>query len=82
MGEERELYEIRHQMECIFDVLQRLAAAADRLVPEGSERDRIALALFVHSEKLLPARCYELADQWIKERTKQRVQQAEQGRTE
>ena len=82
MGEERELYEIRHQMECIFDVLQRLAAAAERLIPEGSERERIAMSLFVQNSAISTEDAFDQADLWIAERDRQRAQQAEQRRAE
>ena len=72
-------YEIRHQLECIYSLLERLAAV---VLPKGSEREQIALRLFVHTPKAMPDRCYELADMWIAERDRQREKQAEQGRAE
>ena len=74
MSEERELYEIRFQLECMIPSLLCIATALERMIPQGDERERVAFGLFVNSEKLLPARCYELADQWIAERDKQRAQ--------
>ena len=76
MGEERELYEIRHQLECILDVLQRLAMAAEKLVPRGSEREQIALRIYSANTVGADA-AFEYADEWLAERDKQRGQQAE-----
>jgi hypothetical protein len=76
MGEERELYEIRHQLECIFDVLHRLAAAAERLIPEGNEQERIALQSFLHCGGN-PQEGFRSADWFLEERNRQRAKQAE-----
>ena len=75
MSEERELHKLRYQAECIVPILDRIATALERIAPQGSEREQIAFGLFVNSEKLMPSRCYELADAWIAERDKQRLKQ-------
>ena len=82
MSEERELYELRYQVECMVPIMERIATALEKLVPQGSERERVALQLFIHLPKTMADRCYELADMWIAERDRQREKQAEQGRAE
>ena len=82
MSEERELYELRYQVECMVPIMERIATALEKLAPQGSEREQIALRLFVHLPKTMADRCYGLADMWIAERDKQRVAQADQGRVE
>ena len=77
MSEERELYEIRHQMECIYSLLERLAEA---LLPKGSEREQIALRIY-SANTIAADTAFEWADEWLAERDKQRAQ-AEQRRTE
>ena len=82
MCEHRELYEMRFQMECIVPILERIATALERMVPEGSEREQISLRFWTEFMDIMPDRCFALADKWIAERDKQRAQQAEQGRAE
>ena len=79
MGEERELYEIRHQLECIYSLFEQLAAA---LLPKSSEREQIAMSLFVANSAISTEDAFDQADLWITERDRQRAQQAEQGRAE
>ena len=79
MGEERELYEIRHLMECAIPILDRIAMALEKLAPHSSERERIALRLWETLDVEVEA-SFRHADRWIEERDRQRVQQAEQGR--
>ena len=76
MSEERELYEIRHQMECMFSTLERIATALEKLAPQGSEREQVALR--VYSANVIGAdSAFEYADEWIAERDKQRKAQAD-----
>ena len=80
MSEERELYEIRYLMECAIPILDRIAVALEKLAPQGSERERIALQFCVHTEQT-PEEAFRAADWFFAERDKQRAQ-AEQGRAE
>ena len=77
MSEERELYEIRHQNEFVLPILDRIAAALEKLAPKGSERELIALRIYTLLEDVMEDRSFECADAWIAERDKQRAQQAE-----
>ena len=81
MSEERELYEIRYLMECAVPILERIAVALEKLAPQGSERERIALRLWTTLDVEAEA-SFRHADGWIAERDRQRTQQAEQGRAE
>ena len=81
MSEERELYEIRHQLECIYSVLERLMMAAERLAPERGEREQVALQFCLHGGES-PEEGFRAADWFLDVRDKQRAQQAEQGRAE
>ena len=82
MSEERELYEIRYLMECAVPILDRIAVALEKLAPQGSEREQIALQVYTRLEDIMEDRAFECADAWLAERDRQRAQQAEQGRTE
>ena len=81
MSEERELYEIRYLMECAIPILERIAVALEKLAPQGSEREQIALRLWTTLDVEVEA-SFRHADRWIEERDRQRTQQAEQGRAE
>ena len=81
MSEERELYEIRHQNEFVLPILDRIAAALEKLAPKGSERELIALRIYTLLEDVMEDRSFECADAWMKERDKQRAR-IEQGRAE
>ena len=76
MSEERELYELRYQMECITPILERIATALEKLAPQGSEREQIALQSFLHCGGN-PQEGFRSADWFLEERDKQRAQQAE-----
>ena len=82
MSEERELYEIRYLMECAVPILERIAVALEKLAPQGSEREQIALQVYTRLEDIMEDRAFECADAWLAERDRQRAQQAEQGRAE
>ena len=81
MSEERELYEIRYLMECAVPILDRIAVALEKLDPQGSEREQIALRLWTTLDVEAEA-SFRHADGWIAERDRQRAQAAEQGRAE
>jgi hypothetical protein len=81
MSETRELYEIKHEIERITPILDRIARALEKLAPRGSERERIALQLWTTLDVEAEA-SFRHADGWIAERDKHRAQQAEQGRAE
>ena len=80
MSEERELYEIRYLMECAVPILDRIATALEKLAPQGSEREQIAVRVYA-ANTIGADTAFEYADEWIAERDKQRAQ-AEQGRAE
>jgi Na+/phosphate symporter len=81
MSETRELYEIKHEIERITPILDRIARALEKLAPQGSERERIALRLWETLDVEVEA-SFRHADGWIAERDKQRAKQAEERRTE
>ena len=73
-GNSGELRDIAYHIECLVATAERIEKL---LALQGSERERIALQLFIHTPKSMPDRCYELADMWIAERDRQRAKQAE-----
>ena len=81
MSETRELYEIKHEIERITPILDRIAVALEKLAPQGSEREQIALRLFIHAPNVEAEASFYHADAWIEERDRQRAQ-AEHGRAE
>ena len=81
MSEERELYEIRHSLECMVPSVDRIANALESIHLRGSVREQIALRLFVQNSTISAKDSFDQADAWIQERDKQRAQ-AEQGRAE
>ena len=62
----------------IHQILQEMTNLLNRIAPHGSEREQVALALFIHNQKAWPDRCYVLADGWIAERDKQRAKENNQ----
>ena len=71
-----QLGEIINQLYEIDSTLRRAAAALEKLAPQGSEREQVALR--VYSANVIGAdSAFEYADEWIAERDKQRVKQAE-----
>ena len=73
MSEERELYKLRYQAECIVPILDRIATALERMAPQGSEREQIALRVYCQNT-IGADTAFEYADEWIAERNKQRAQ--------
>lgn len=63
-------------LEDLNETLERIATAVEKLVPQGSERERIALRLWSTLDVEAEA-SFRHADGWIAERDKQRAQQAE-----
>ena len=79
MSEERieqQLYDIDCNLNGIAGTLERIANALERMAPQGSERERIALQLWVTLDVEAEA-SFRHADNWIAERDRQRVRQAE-----
>ena len=79
MSEERieqQLYDIDCNLSNIATILDRLATALERMAPQGSEREQVALR--VYSANVIGAdSAFEYADEWIAERDRQRAKQAE-----
>ena len=73
MSETRELYEIKHKIDHVVKVLERLATAAEKLAPQGDERELIALQLWTTLDVEAEA-SFRNADGWIAERNRQRAQ--------
>lgn len=77
MSEERELYELRYQVECMVPIMERIATALEKLAPQGSERERIALQFCLLSTGTCTSEwSFSMADHWLKERDLQRSIQA------
>ena len=73
-GHTGELRDIAYHVECLVAAVERIEKA---LAPQGSEREQVALKLFIHLQDCTAGQCYEQADAWIAERDRQRAQQAE-----
>ena len=71
-----QLGEIINQLYEIDSTLRRAAAALEKLAPHGSEREQIALQLWVTLDVEAEA-SFRHADNWIAERDRQRAKQAE-----
>ena len=80
-GVEQQLYDIDCTLMRAVDNLERIANALERMAPQGSERELIALQLWTTLDVELEA-SFRHADRWIEERDRQRAQQAEQRRAE
>ena len=57
----------------IHKILQEMTNLLNRIAPHGSEREQIALQLYVHVRMLNREESFERADMWIAERDKQRA---------
>lgn len=63
-------------LEDLDETLERIATALERMAPQGSEREQVALR--VYSANVIGAdSAFEYADEWIAERDGQRAKQAE-----
>jgi hypothetical protein len=69
LGVERALEEIGTTLHKIFTLLEQHA-------PQGSEREQLALRIYT-ADGIGADVSFEHADEWIRERDKQRVRQAE-----
>ena len=76
-GIEGQLYGIWGNLSDIAKTLERIATALERMAPEGSEREQIALRLFIRDPYIGAEPCFRHADKWIAERDRQRIRQAE-----
>ena len=64
---------IDNRLEEVNKILQEMATLLNRIAPQGSERERIALQLYVHVPMLNRGESFERADGWIAERDRQRA---------
>jgi hypothetical protein len=71
-----QLGEIINQLYEIDSTLRRAAAALEKLAPQGSERERVALQYFLHCVQN-PQKAFQEADWFLAECDEQRVRQAE-----
>ena len=75
-GVEGQLYDIDCTLMRAVDNLERIANALERMAPQGSEREQIALQSFLRCGGN-PQEGFRSADWFLEERDKQRAQQAE-----
>ena len=76
MSDDTHLQDIAYHIECLVAAAERIATALEQMSPQGSEREQLALRIYT-ADGIGADVSFEHADEWIRERDKQRVRQAE-----